>query len=111
MGRTLPVSTSTSTSAKQTPWTPRLCRSCRQTPWAVTPAAGRTAQACFHESDFPPPLTLPFAQVISSGFAFPSSGDIFSASARRLLMAASFTDGDKEAAVVDPPEGFADPSL
>src|SRR6266566_9656291 len=111
MGRTLPVSTSTSTSAKQTPWTPRLWRSCRHWPWAVTPAAGSAAQACFHESDFPPNVTLPPAKAISSGFAFPSSGAIFSARARRVLMAASLTEGDKDAAVVEPPDELAAPSF
>ena len=75
------------------------------------PAAGSAAQACFHAIVFPPPLTLPPAKVISSGFALPKSGAIFSATARRVFTAASFTDGDNDAAVVEPPEELAEPSF
>ena len=111
MGRTLPVSTSTSTSAKATPCTPRACKSDRHTPCTVKPAGGKAAQACFHAIDLPPPLTLPLAKMTSSGFALPSSGDNFSATAMRAFCAASFTDGESDAAVVDPPEEFAPPSF
>src|SRR5437879_13397521 len=75
------------------------------------PAAGSAAQICFHESSFPPAVTLPLANMISSGFGSPNRGAIFSAIARRVLIAASFTDGDKEAAVVDPPEELALPKV
>src|SRR5947208_17195310 len=75
------------------------------------PAAGSVAQACFHAIVFPPPLTLPPAKVISSGFALPKSGAIFSATARRAFTAASLTEGDNDAAVVDPPEELAEPSF
>src|SRR5258705_480930 len=72
---------------------------------------GSAAAACCHETDFPPPFTLPFAKVISSGLASPSSGAIFSAIAILALMAASLTEGDREAEVVEPPEALAPPSL
>ena len=65
------------------------------------PAAGSAAQACFHAIVFPPLLTLPPAKVISSGFAVPSKGATFSATAKRAFTAASLTEGDNDAAVVD----------
>src|SRR6185503_8734568 len=40
-----------------------------------------------------------------------SNGATRSAINMRALIAASFTDGDNDAAVVDPPEGFAAPSF
>src|SRR2546429_4879486 len=46
-------------------------------------------------------LTLPSVKLISSGLILPSSGAIFSATARRALMAASLTDGANDAAVVE----------
>src|SRR2546428_8114089 len=73
------------------------------------PAAGSAAQACFHVIVFPPPLTLPPAKVICSGFALPKSGAIFSATARRAFTAASLTEGDNDAAVAEPPEEIAEP--
>src|SRR5437899_12031543 len=75
------------------------------------PAAGSEAQACFHVIVFPPPLILPPAKVICSGFALPKSGAIFSATARRAFTAASLTEGDNDAAVVEPPEELAEPSF
>src|ERR1051325_7274049 len=75
------------------------------------PAEGKAAQACFHAIDFPPPVTLPLAKTISSGLALPSRGENFSATARRVLYAASLTEGESDAAVVDPPEEFAPPSF
>src|SRR5204863_358391 len=74
-----------------------------------TPAEGKAAHACRQVSDLPPPATTPFANVISSGFAPPSSGATFSATARRALTAASLTDGESDADVVEPPEEFAAP--
>jgi hypothetical protein len=108
--RTWPVSVSTSTSAKTAPCTPLACRFAFHSPCAVTPAAGSAAHACFHASDLPPALTCPAAKRTSSGFAPPSSGATFSATARRALTAASLTEGESEAEVVEPPEEFAEPS-
>src|ERR1044071_1050118 len=86
-GRTLPVSTSTSTSAKQTPCTPVPARLVCHTPCPVTPDEGKAAHACFHERVFPPPLTLPPLKLISSGFALSSRGESLSATASRALTA------------------------
>src|SRR5215216_1800331 len=75
------------------------------------PAAGNEAAACFHVSDCPLAETLPPAKTTSSGFGLPSKGATRSAINMRALIAASFTEGDNEGAVVEPPEGLALPSF
>src|SRR5215470_7225205 len=75
------------------------------------PAAGSAATACCHDSDLPLAETFPSAKTTSSGFGLSSSGATRSATSRRALIAASFTDGDNDGAVVEPPEGFAAPSF
>src|SRR5678816_2725187 len=75
------------------------------------PAAGSVAAACCHDSDCPFAETLPPAKTTSSGFALPSSGATRSAINIRALIAASFTEGDNDGAVVEPPEGLALPSF
>src|SRR5882724_3711935 len=90
------------------PWS---CRSERHSPWAVMPAAGNVAQACFQSRVFPLPVTLPPEKVISSGLALSSRGAIRSISKSLALIAASFTEGDNDAEVVEPPDGLAPPSF
>src|ERR1043166_4254987 len=90
---------------------PRDCKSARHSPCEVIPAAGRAVAACCHDSDCPLAETLPSAKTTSSGFGLPSSGATRSAINMRALIAASFTDGDNDGAVVEPPEGVALPSL
>src|ERR1043166_8674991 len=90
---------------------PRDCKSARHSPCEVMPAAGNDEVACFHDNDLPFAETFPPEKTTSSGFGLPSRGATLSAIIMRALMAASFTEGDNDAAVVEPPEGFAAPSL
>src|SRR6185369_8745694 len=90
---------------------PRACKSVRHSPCEVIPAAGNDAVACDHDNDWPRAETLPPEKTTSSGFALPSNGATRSAINMRALIAASFTDGDNDGAVVEPPEGFAAPSF
>src|ERR1051326_3064705 len=90
---------------------PRDCKSARHSPCEVIPAAGNDAVACFHDNDFPFAETFPPEKTTSSGFGFPRRGATRSAIITRALIAASFADGDNDAAVVEPPEGFAAPSF
>src|SRR6266566_2328640 len=90
------------------PWS---CRSERHSPWAVMPAAGNVAQACFQRRVFPFPETLPPEKVISSALALSSRGAIRSTSKSLALIAASLTEGDKDAAVVEPPDELAPPAF
>src|ERR1700741_2056312 len=75
------------------------------------PPAGTVAAACCHDIDWPFAETLPPAKTTSSGLGLPSNGATRSAINMRALIAASFTDGDNDGAVVEPPEGFALPSF
>src|SRR5689334_9381012 len=104
IGLTWPVSTSTSTSAKHTPWTPVEARLFFHSPRSETPAAGSAAHACFHCIDLPPPLTLPPSYFTSSGLQ-PRSGATALLIALRALNAASLIAGARDAVVVDPPDG------
>src|SRR5829696_7049286 len=90
---------------------PRACKSARHSPCDVMPAAGNAATACCHDNDCPFAETLPSAKSTSSGFGLPSSGATRSAIIMRALIAASFTEGDNDGAVVEPPDGFAAPSF
>src|SRR4026209_1826093 len=75
------------------------------------PAAGNEAVACCHDSDWPVAATLPPEKPPPSGCGLPGGGATRSAINMRALIAASFTDGDNDAAVVEPPDGFAAPSF
>src|SRR5215218_10001250 len=75
------------------------------------PAAGNAAAACFHVIDCPFAETLPPEKTTSSGLGLPSRGATLSAIIMRALIAASLTDGDRDGAVVEPPEGLAAPSF
>src|SRR5215216_5056158 len=90
---------------------PRACKSARHSPCDVMPAAGSAATACCHDNDFPFAETLPSENITSSGFGLPSREATRSAINMRALIAASFTDGDNDGAVVEPPDGFAAPSF
>src|ERR1044072_2790500 len=90
---------------------PRDCKSARHSPCEVIPAAGNDVVACCHDNDLPFAEMFPPAKTISSGFGLPSNGPTLSAISMRALIAASFTAGDNDGAVVEPPEGFAAPSF
>src|SRR5438270_7173643 len=101
---------STSTSAKDAPCAPLSERPGCHSPRADKPPEPRAAQACFHESDFSPAVTLPSASVIASA-GTPITPASFFAIAILALYAATLTAGAREAEVVDPPEALALPSF
>src|SRR6201988_1815717 len=75
------------------------------------PPPGPGAAACCPDIDWPLAETWPPAKTTSSGLGLPSNGATRSAINMRALIAASFTDGDNDGAVVEPPDGFALPSF
>ena len=77
----------------------------------MIPAAGNAADACFQLIDLLFALTVPFANLISSRLALSSRDATLSAKSNLALIAASFTEGESEAAVTEPPDATAAPSF